>query len=249
MPVRFSGKRKSNAGGNILEIRSLLKTSLIDYPGEVCATIFTGGCNLRCPFCHNSELVLDPVALPLYPEKEVMDFLARRPGLLGGVCISGGEPTLQEDLLDFITTVKSAGFKVKLDTNGTRPRVLHDLLDRDLLDYVAADIKAPREKYNRLAGVAVDYEAVMRTVTLLRESQAGYEFRTTFVPGLLNKADIVAIAEALTGCRRYVIQRFKADAPLLDPTLGGTNIPECGEMDEVVRQCRTYVDIVELRGF
>ncbi len=236
-------------GGISFEIGSLVKTSLIDYPGEVCATLFTCGCNLRCPFCHNRGLVLDPAGLPLYPEKKVMHFLARRLGLLGGVCISGGEPSLQEGLIEFAAAIKSAGFKVKLDTNGTRPRVLHDLLGRGLLDYVAVDIKAPRGKYNRLAGVTVDYGAVMGTVALLRESRLEHEFRTTFVPGLLDKADIVAIAETLTGCRRYVIQRFKADAPLLDPTLSGTNIPECGEMEEVARRCRAYVDVVELRGF
>lgn len=234
---------------NILEIRGLLKTSLIDYPGEICATLFTGGCNLRCPFCHNSELVLDPVGLPLYDEAEVMDFLSRRSGLLGGVCISGGEPSLQEDILDFAAAVKSAGFKVKLDTNGTRPRVLHDLLHEGLLDYVAVDIKAPREKYNLLAGVEVDYGAVAGTVALLRENQVEHEFRTTFVPGLLDKDDIVTIAEALTGCRRYVIQSFKSNVPLLNPSLGSLSVPERGEMEEPAQNCRDFVDVVELRGF
>ena len=189
------------------------------------------------------------MALPVYGEKEIVGFLSRRSGLLGGVCISGGEPTLQEDLTDFAALIKSVGFKVKLDTNGTRPHVLYDLLERELLDYVAVDIKAPREKYNRLAGVEVDYEAVMRTVAFLRESGIDHEFRTTFVPGLLNKMDMIVIATELSGCCCYVIQSFKPSGSLLDPDLNCTGVPERGELEETVRCCRDFINVVELRGF
>ena len=189
------------------------------------------------------------MTLPVYGEKEIMDFLACRSGLLGGVCISGGEPSLQDDLIDFAALIKSAGFKVKLDTNGTRPHVLYDLLERELLDYVAVDIKAPWEKYNRLAGVEVDYEAVMGTVALLGESGMDHEFRTTFVPGLLNKMDLIVIARELSGCCCYVIQSFKPNVSLLNPDLNCIDIPERGEMEEPAHYCRDFVNVVELRGF
>lgn len=249
MPAPCSGKRNSKREGHILEIRGLLKTSLIDYPGEICATLFVGGCNLRCPFCYNRELVLDGAKLPLYAEAEIMDFLHRRCGLLGAVCISGGEPALQDGLIEFVATVKTAGFKIKLDTNGTRPRVLADLLQQDLLDYVAVDIKAPAAKYHSLTGVNTDYGAIARTVNLLRDSCTEHEFRTTFVPALLHEEDILKIAETLSGCRRYVIQKFRHDAMLLDPTLESSIVAEPQEMELLARRCRDYVNEVELRGY
>lgn len=249
MPGRYSGVRKSSREGNILEIRGLIKTSLIDYPGEICATLFTAGCNLRCPFCHNRDLVLDPGNQPLFPETEVLEFLTRRSRQLGGICISGGEPTLQEGLPDFAARVKSIGLKVKLDTNGTRPNVLRDLLSRGLLDYVAVDIKAPRAKYDYLTGVAMDYQDVLETIALLRENPVEHEFRTTFVPGLLQAADIIAIVRELAGCCHYVLQKFQSSVTLLDPTLNDTRVPYPAKMEELARRCREYVDLVELRGY
>lgn len=244
-----SDLKRACRGGEFLQIRGLLKNSLIDYPGEICATLFTGGCNLRCPFCFNRELVLSPESLPLYPEAEVLAFLTRRAGLLGGICISGGEPTLQQGLADFAAAVKAAGLKVKLDTNGTQPLVLQALLERGLLDYVAVDIKAPRGKYSRLAGVAGEYETVAQTVALLLESAVAYEFRTTFVPGLLQREDLLAIAAALAGCRRYVLQKFKPAASLLDPALGSAPVPQRAEMEELAQDCRAHIETVVLRGF
>ncbi len=193
--------------------------------------------------------MLNPIAFPVYGENEIIAFLTRRSGLLGGVCISGGEPLLQEDIIDFAALIKSAGFKIKLDTNGTCPHVLSALVKRDLLDYVAVDIKAPWEKYNRLAGVEVDYEAVKGTVALLRESGMDHEFRTTFVPGLLDKMDLIVIARELSGCYRYVIQNFNTNASLLDPNLSCTDVPARGDMEETAHFCRAYVNVVELRGF
>lgn len=235
--------------GKILQIRGLLKISLIDYPGEICATLFTGGCNLRCPFCFNRELVLSPESLPLYPEAEVLEYLTRRAGLLGGICISGGEPTLQQGLADFAATVKAAGFKVKLDSNGTKPLVLQTLIDRGLLDYVAVDIKAPRAKYSRLAGVAGEYETVAQTVALLQESTVEHEFRTTIVPGLLQRDDLLAIAAELAGCRRYVMQKFRPAVSLLDPALGSAPVPQRAEIEKLAQDCLAHIETVELRGF
>lgn len=136
-----------------MKIHGFNKTTLLDYPEHLAATIFTGGCNFRCPFCHNGGLVLDPDSQPAMPEEEVLKFLQKRRGILQGVCITGGEPTLQPDLEDFIRKVKEMGYLVKLDTNGSRPKVLESLLEKGLLDYVAMDIKASRENYGRAAGV------------------------------------------------------------------------------------------------
>lgn len=225
------------------------KTSLIDYPGEICATLFTGGCNLRCPFCYNGDLVLNGQGLPLHSEEEILEFLKRRSGKLSAVCISGGEPTLQDDLQIFIAAVKGAGFKVKLDSNGTGPQVLQDLLEKGLLDYLAVDIKAPRDKYSSLTGVDMDWSRIGETVDLLRDNPVEYEFRTTLVPRLLCEEDILKIAEELPGCRRYYIQRFESSRSLLDSTLNGEKSPEREKMEHLARRCREFVETVGLRGF
>lgn len=191
--------------------------------------------------------------LPFYTETEVLDFLSRRSKQLDAVCISGGEPTLQEGLADFAAKVKQIGLKLKLDTNGTKPSVLRDLLLAGYLDYVAVDIKAPRAKYDRLSGTPVNYEDVLETVALLRESTVQHEFRTTCVPGLLQAADIVSIAAELAGCSHYVLQNFQTTKNLLDPTLNQilnqTPLPQLDQMEDLARRCRMYIDIIELRGF
>ncbi len=187
--------------------------------------------------------------LPAYGETEILDFLKRRARQLDAVCISGGEPTLQQDLPAFIVRVRETGLKVKLDTNGTQPRMLELLLTAELLDYVAVDIKAPRNKYAELCGVPVDYTEVLSTVTLLRHSSVEHEFRTTFVPGLLQAADILAIAAELAGCSHYVLQKFQPSDTLIDPALKSVWTPQLEEMEDLAFRCRKYVQIFELRGF
>ena len=136
-----------------MQIHGFNKTTLLDYPEHVAATVFTGGCNFRCPFCHNGELVLDPGCQPLIPEEEVLSYLKKRQGILQGVCVTGGEPTLQKDLKDFLRKIKELGYPIKLDTNGYMPGVLWDLMQEHLIDYVAMDIKASRDNYARAAGL------------------------------------------------------------------------------------------------
>ncbi len=191
-----------------MTIRGLVPTSLVDYPGEMCTTLFFGGCNLRCPWCHNRELVEEPWALPEIKEEEVYPFLAERQNWIQAVCLTGGEPTLAPGLFDFISNLKKMGFKVKLDTNGTRPRVLSQLLEARLVDYVAMDIKGPPPKYPRAAGAPVEMAAIEASIKLLKQGTSAYEFRTTVIPGLLTEGDLLAMGKWLAGATCYVLQRF-----------------------------------------
>jgi len=176
-----------------MKIGGLIKTSLVDYPGKVAAVIFTQGCNLRCPYCHNPELVYPNMLLEPYDEKEVFDFLKKRVGALDGVVISGGEPAIHPDLADFMAKIKALGYKIKLDTNGTFPEVLEHLINLKLVDYIAMDLKAPLNKYDEAAGTAVDNAAIARSMAVIAGSGVDYEFRTTYDKTILDEKDIEEI--------------------------------------------------------
>ncbi len=196
-------------------ILGLNKTTLLDYPGRVAATIFTGGCNFRCPFCQNGGLVLEPSLQDVYPEEEVLAFLKKRINVLKGVCVSGGEPTLHADLPEFIEKIKELGYQVKLDTNGYAPQVLKGLIHNGLIDYVAMDIKNSQEKYAATIGLdgelqnAFSMDRVCESVEILRSTGIDHEFRTTVVRELHTKEDILKIGEWIKGCPRYYLQQFK----------------------------------------
>jgi pyruvate formate lyase activating enzyme len=196
------------------------RLTLIDYPGRIATTVFTVGCSFRCPFCHNPELVdsrqftVDSNKL----EKEFFEFLKKRKGKLEGVCITGGEPTIQPDLIDFIKKIKKLGFKIKLDTNGSRPDVLKKLLEAKLLDFVAMDIKNSLKKYNDTIGNKVDTERIKLSVDLIRNSRLSYEFRTTVVPGIHTEKDFDDIAKWLKGADSYYLQEYR-EFRILDPKL------------------------------
>jgi len=194
----------------------LQKTTLVDYPGKVAATVFTIGCNFRCPYCHNPELVLPELSKkqPKITEKEVLNFLKERRKLLEGLCITGGEPTIQSDLIDFIKKVKDLGFLIKLDTNGSCPDVLNSLIEQKLIDYVAMDIKVPKEKYH-LFTQGIDFiKQIEKSIQILKNNQIDYEFRTTLIPEVLEERDILAIVEWIKPTPRYFLQRFKNDKVL-----------------------------------
>jgi pyruvate formate lyase activating enzyme len=201
-----------------LPIVGLQRLSLVDYPGRLCSTIFTAGCNFRCPYCFNVEIVLEPNKLASISEEEALELLRARRGFIDGVCIGGGEPTLHGALPAFIRRVKLLGLKVKLDTNGSRPRMLRRLLEDELLDYVAMDVKAPLGRYPEVAGARVDVEAIRESIRILRRGRVDHEFRTTIVPGILTMEDVREIAKTLTGSKRYVLQQFRP-GKTLDPRL------------------------------
>jgi len=203
---------------NTVLLGGLQKVTLIDYPGKVSATVFTIGCNFRCPFCHNPELVFPDIggATGSVSEKEFFEFLKKRKGKLDGICITGGEPTIQKDILDFMAKIKKMGFLVKLDTNGTRPDVLKKAFEENLVDFVAMDIKNCLDKYDKTNGVEADLDRIKLSVDLIKNSGKGYEFRTTVVPGLHELKDFDKIGMWLEGSESYALQKFRNEGKLLD---------------------------------
>ncbi len=188
-------------------IAGLQKSSLIDYPNEIAAVVFTSGCNFRCPFCHNGGLLEDKKSQKITPE-EVLDFLKTRQNKLQGVVISGGEPTLHKDLEDFIIKIRDLGFKIKLDTNGSNPSVLIDLVNKNLIDYVAMDIKSPLKKYKEATNSNIDTENIKESIDFLLKGKVDYEFRTTVVKESLSFDDFRIIAQEIKGAKRYFLQKF-----------------------------------------
>lgn len=187
----------------------LQRLSLIDYPGKLCATIFTAGCNFRCPYCYNEDIVLDYPAMPKIPEDKIIEFLHPRLGFLDGVCVTGGEPTIHRELPKFLGRLKSIGSLVKLDTNGSRPKALAYVMEKGLVNYIALDVKVPLGRYEETVRYRVKPEGLKETIKLIRRSGIDHEFRTTVVPGLLNGDDLEEIAMTLAGSKRYVLQQFR----------------------------------------
>lgn len=183
------------------------KCTLVDYPGKVACMVYTIGCNFRCPYCHNPELV-DETVETTYSEAVILDFLDTRKGLLDGVVITGGEPTMHEELPEFARRVKEKGFLVKLDTNGTNPEMLRQGIDEGWVDYVAMDMKSPLETYSQTVARAVDVEAIRKSISILLASSIEYEFRTTIVKSLLSHEDLKRIGEAIRGAKCYYLQKF-----------------------------------------
>ena len=222
------------------------KLTLLDFPGHVAATVFTGGCNLRCPFCHNATLVTDTSQTPILATDEVLAYLKKRQGILDGVCVTGGEPTLQVDLPDFLRRLKEMGYAVKLDTNGTSPDTLRALIARGLLDYVAMDIKNCRERYGVTAGkIPFDTAPIEKSVKLLMSGSVPYEFRTTTVRGIHTAADFRAIGQWIAGAERYYLQGFVDSGSLIG---GGFEAFTPGEMREFLAIAREWVPSAQLRG-
>lgn len=191
-----------------MHIHGLQKLAMVDYPGKLAATVFTGGCNLRCPFCHNALLVTRLAETPEIPEQEVLDFLASRRGLLDGVVLTGGEPLLQPDAADFLRKVRELGFAVKLDTNGTDPDMLEALAQEGLLDYAAMDIKNSPDRYAETCGGVDLLGPVKRSAALLMAGAVDYEFRTTVCAPLHTPEEMAGIGRWLKGAKRYFLQPF-----------------------------------------
>ena len=227
-------------------IRGFNKTTLLDFPGKVASIVFTGGCNFRCGFCQNSALVLNPASQPMIPEEEIFEYIKKRRGILEGICITGGEPTLEPDLPVFMERLRETGMAVKLDTNGYRPEVLKEIIDRRLADMFAMDIKSDREGYARITGLQnFDISKVELSAKLIMESGIDYEFRTTAVRGYFDERVAENISIWLKGAKRYFIQRFEDGDDVLDSGLAAPDI-------EVLKSCREIlkktIEQVELRG-
>jgi len=195
-------------------IAGFQKSSLIDYPAELSAVIFTQGCIFRCVYCHNPELVDPKLFQEPITKEEIFDFLHKRKKQLDGVVITGGEPTIHSDLPEFIRKIKEMGYKVKLDTNGSNPEMIELLIKEKLIDYIAMDIKAPLKKYPKITKVKIDTDKIKKSIKLIMDSNLKYEFRTTIVKSLLSFDDILEIAKSIKGADLYVLQKFLASKTL-----------------------------------
>ena len=231
-----------------MKIIGFIRTSLLDWDGRVAAVLYLPGCNLRCPFCHNREIVESPGSMEEVPLEEVEEYVRDNAEFLDGVVVTGGEPTIHPDLPGLLSRLKALGTKVKLDTNGTNPDMLQDVLEAGLVDYVAMDIKAPLdEKYDDLAGVPVPLEKVKRSIEIIRASGVDHEFRTTVVPVLLAPGDVERIAAYIGGAKKYAIQQFRP-GDTLNPNLGAVKPYPRGTVLSMAESAKRYVRKVVIRG-
>ncbi len=232
-----------------MRIAGLERSSFVDYPGKLAAVLFTPGCNLDCFYCHNRHLLSPGEQDVVYKPEDVLRFLHSRIGKLEGVVVTGGEPTLQKDLEPFIEEIRVMGFAVKLDTNGTQPWVVQPMLKKGLLDFVAMDVKAPRNRYDEIAGKPVDIRAIEESIRLLMTSGVAYEFRTTFAPQL-SALDIVTIATWIHGARRYVLQQYRPPGLGVD-MFGVVDFPaprKPAYIAQAAMLARGFVKHLEIRG-
>jgi len=232
----------------MVEIGGLQKVTLIDYPGRIAATVFLCGCNFRCPWCYSSELVL-PEKIKKQPrisEKDFFNFLKERKELLEGVVICGGEPTVHKDLPVFLKKIKKLGYLVKIDTNGSNPGMLKKLIDEKLIDYVAMDIKAPKEKYSKAVGAKVDVKKIQKSIDILRKSKVDHEFRSTIIPGVHNKKDIIDMARWIRGGKAYYLQQFRPEKTI-DPKFEKIKPYSQEYLIEIQKAIVPFFDVCQVR--
>lgn len=226
-------------------IKGLQKLTLLDYPGKMACTVFTAGCNFRCPFCHNASLVTN-IDDERISEEEFFSFLEKRQGIIDGVCVTGGEPTLQPDLKDFLKKIKDLGYSVKLDTNGYRPEVLKDVVNSGLIDYVAMDIKNSQSKYALTTGIEnLDISKINESVEFLMSGVVDYEFRTTIVKELHTEEDIQDIVSWISGAKKYYLQGFIDSGDLI--CTGYSGYDKTG-LEKLLNIAKNHFGTVELRG-
>ena len=231
-----------------MHIKAFLPGSLIEYPGHIADVIYVGECNFRCPYCYNVDLVLRAHRLPDIDASQVLEHLEERRQFVDAVVISGGEPTLQPDLAEFMTRVRRLDVCVKLDTNGYRPRVLQQLLEHELVDYVAMDVKSSFAHYARAAGVAVAAERLLRSIHILLGSAIDYEFRTTVVPGLVTEEDVERIVDLIAGARRYYLQCFRPGETVGWGSGGPSDPPSARLLQKMAEFASSRVGEVGVRG-
>ncbi len=223
-----------------MKIGQIQKTSFIDYPGKISAIIFTLGCNFACPYCHNPELVDPKRFLAPLGEDEVMAFLKKRVGQLDAVVITGGEPMIHADLIDFMKSIKDMGYLIKLDTNGTNPVMLLKAIERGIVDYIAMDIKAPYALYDTVTRTHVNTDDIKSSIDLIMNAQSSYEFRTTLVRSLINPEDVLTIGHMIKGARRYALQNFVPSKHVDDAFIGESGFTK-EELTELKRHLDTLV--------
>lgn len=230
-----------------LQIKGLQKTSLIDYAPYMSCVIFLAGCNFRCPFCQNPNLIAEIDKTPTISKEELLSFLQKRKKWLEGVVITGGEPCMNEDLPELIKKIKELGYKVKLDTNGANPAMIKELINKKLIDYVAMDIKGPWEEYDKIANVKVDKEDIQKSIDIIKNSGINYELRMTVVPTLIKKEDFEKIGDWLKGSKKFVLQQFR-NKICLDKSFENIKPYSKEQLLEFKKLLEPYFDEVEVRG-
>ena len=226
-------------------IHGLQKMTLVDYPGKVAAILFTGACNFRCPFCQNASLVLNPGSEPVIEDEEIFSYLKKRKGMLDGVVVTGGEPTVHGDLLDFMKRIKDLGYSVKLDTNGYRPDVLKAAVEGGYTDYVAMDIKNSLSSYPETAGVPHIFTSLIQeSISYLLENHIPYEFRTTVVHELHSDEDFESIGKMCAGCSNYFLQSYSDRGDIINPIFSS---PTAEEMERYIKILRKTIENVSFR--
>lgn len=229
-----------------MKIKGLQKTSLIDYPDKMSCVVFLGGCNFRCGFCQNSDLVLEPEKQPTIPESEFFEFLDQRKGWLDGVTVTGGEPCLHKELSQLLAGIKERGYMVKLDTNGYNPVALMQIIDQKLVDYIAMDIKTDRKNYSRATGIDIDISKIEQSIELIRNSGIEYEFRSTIVPTFFNREIILNIGKWLEGSEKHILQQFRAEKTL-DPKFKDVKPLPKEKIEEFAELLKPFFKKVEVR--
>ena len=228
-------------------ISGLQKLTLLDFPGYVACTIFTRGCNMRCPFCQNQGLVVPEHfdSKEIIPTKDIIEFLQSRKSRLQGICITGGEPTLQTDLIEFIKQVKSIGYKVKLDTNGTNPEIIKTLIDNNLLDYIAMDIKNDLSRYEHTSGTSMAKESILKSIDIIKDAGIEYEFRTTVVKELHDEESFQNIAKIIGHVTNYSLQYYEETENVINP---GYHTPSDDEMNLYYKIMQNTANHVVIKG-
>ena len=235
-----------------MEIKGFIGVSLVDWDGKVSSVIFLPGCNMRCPFCYNTKLVLNPKEMPTISFEEIQNYLKKHEGWIDGVVITGGEPTIQEDLPILCEEIRKMNLAVKVDTNGTNPSMIRNLLEKGLISYVAMDVKAPftEDAYSKASGVntATLLKSIDETIGTLLESEVEYEFRTTLVPTMHGASDIEKICEKIKGCRKYVLQNFKVDVETIDSNFQNLKPFSNAEVENLFKTAKNLIPNTVLRG-
>lgn len=229
-----------------MRILGLVKTSMVDYPGNIVSTVFLGGCNFKCPFCHNPDLACN--SGEEINMDNLFEFLKMRKGLIDGVCVSGGEPTIYQDLPSFLEQVKSLGLLVKLDTNGSNPDMLKKVIEDKLVDYIAMDVKTSFEHYDEASGVHVDLDKVKKSIEIIKNSKLDYEFRTTMVPRFVKREDFESICKTLQGSKKFCIQQFDPRLRLINNSLKKERLYPPDEMNDFLEIAKPYFKSCDLRN-
>lgn len=229
-----------------MKIGGFQKTSLLDYPNKISSIVWIMGCNFRCPFCYNKRIVFEKGEI--ISEKRILSFLNKRKGMLEGLSISGGEPLLHIDIIDFIKKVKKLNYLIKIDTNGAFPERLVELINNNIVDYIAMDVKAPKNKYDYLTGVKTEISKIEQSIDIIRNKAPDYEFKTTVIPKLLEKKDIMEIAKWLGGSKRYYLQQFKNDTQLISSDLSSISPYSKKKLNEILEEIKPFFKESYIRG-